>query len=79
MSHPWLADLVAPVGSQEVVDRTHKWWQLIGQHLPVCRLGPQVSAGWVLSWQYYRTGTVTNCMVYLFFGQNIGTQPALPW
>ena len=23
--HPWLADLAAPVGSQEVVDHTHKW------------------------------------------------------
>ncbi len=48
--HPWLADLAAPVGSQEVVDHTHKWWQLIGQHVPVCRLGPQVSAGWIPSW-----------------------------
>ncbi len=52
-NHRWLADLAAPVGSQEIVDHTHKWWQLIGQHLPVCRLGPQVSAGWVPSWQYY--------------------------
>ena len=25
MYHPGLADLAAPVGSQEVVDRTHKW------------------------------------------------------
>ena len=41
-------------GSQEVVDHTHKWWQLIRQHLPVCRLGPQVSAGWVRSWLYYQ-------------------------
>ncbi len=24
-NHPWLADLAAPVGSQEVVDHTHKW------------------------------------------------------
>ncbi len=47
--HPWLADLAAPVGSQEVVDHTHKWCQLIGQHLLVCRLGSQVSAGWVPS------------------------------
>ncbi len=39
--HLWLADLAPPVGSQEVVDHTHKWWQLIGQHLPVC------TAGWV--------------------------------
>ncbi len=23
--HPWLADLAAPVGSQEVFDHTHKW------------------------------------------------------
>ncbi len=53
-SHPWLADLAAPLGSQEVVDHTHKWWQLIGQHLPVCKLGPQVSAGWVLCWQQYQ-------------------------
>ena len=42
--HRWLADLAAPVGSQEVVDHTHKWWKLIGQHLLLCRLGPQVSA-----------------------------------
>ncbi len=41
--HPWLADLAAPIGSQEVVDHTHKWWQLIGQHLPGCRLGPLVN------------------------------------
>ena len=41
--HPQLADLAAPIGSQEVVDHTHKWWQLIGQHLPVCMSGPQVS------------------------------------
>ncbi len=52
-NHPWLADVTAAIGSQEVVDHTHKWWQLIGQHMPVCRLGPQVSAGWVPSWRYY--------------------------
>ncbi len=52
--HRWLAALAAPVGSLEVVDHTHTWWQLIGQYLPVCRLGPQVSAGWVPSWQYHQ-------------------------
>ena len=25
LSHRWLADLAAPVGSQEVVDHAHKW------------------------------------------------------
>ena len=24
-SHPWLVDLAAPIGSQEVVDHTQKW------------------------------------------------------
>ncbi len=38
MLHPWLADLAAPIGSQEVVDHTHKLWQLVQQYLPVCRL-----------------------------------------
>ena len=33
MLHPWLADLAAPIGSQEVVDHSHKWWQLIGPNL----------------------------------------------
>ncbi len=56
--HPWLADLAAPIGSQEIVDHTHKWWKLTGQHLPVCRLGPQVSAGWVPCWQYLGLSTL---------------------
>ena len=42
MNHPWLAEIPAPVGPQEVVDYTHECLLLIGQHLPGCRLGPLV-------------------------------------
>ncbi len=49
--HPWLADLAAPVGSQEVANHTHKWWQLIGQHLPGCRLLSNQLPPFVVGWQ----------------------------
>ncbi len=68
--HPWLADLAAPIGSQEVVEHTHKWWQLIGQHMPVCRWGPQVSAGWVPSWQYYQELLPIAWFIYFFPAEN---------
>ncbi len=37
--HPWLSRIPAPVGSQEVVEHTHKLALLIGQCFPRCRLG----------------------------------------
>ncbi len=43
--HPWLAEIPAPVGSQEVADHTHEWFLLIGQRLPL--LSALASAGWV--------------------------------
>ena len=55
LNHPWLADLAAPVGSQEVTDHTHKWWELIGQHVPGCRLGPLFLTVWV------QVGSPTQC------------------
>ncbi len=45
--HPGLAEISAPDGSQEVVVHTHKCSLLIGQYLPLCRMGPQACAGWV--------------------------------
>ena len=39
INHPWLSRIPAPVGSQEVVEHTHKLALLIGQFFPQCRLG----------------------------------------
>ncbi len=39
--HPWLSRIPASVGSQEVVEHTHKLSQLIGRCLCRCRLGHQ--------------------------------------
>ena len=46
--HPWLVDLTASVGSQEVVDNTCLGAGWVPYSLQFgCRLGPQGSAGWV--------------------------------
>ncbi len=41
-SHRWLADLAAPVGSQEVVDHTHKWWTTLACVSLKILLGPNL-------------------------------------
>ncbi len=66
---PLLSRGLAPVGSQDVVECTHKLALLIGQHLPRCRLGCHLLTQ--LAWLF--TTQPVHIPIIFFFGHHVSS------